>query len=99
MPELTGKAHRLFNSLDWPDDYDFVKESILNAHAITPDGNQQKLQSITKGFTQTSAEYTHELLRIFKKWLEATNTKTLKEIINLLVLEEFTSKQPFPILR
>lgn len=38
-------------------------------------------------------------MRLFKKWLRATDTETLSDVVNLLVLEQFKSKLPFFLLR
>ncbi len=37
-PKLTGKAQRLYNSLDKPDNYRCIKQQVLYAYGLNPDG-------------------------------------------------------------
>ena len=99
VPKLSGKALRVYNSLDHPHDYQSVKKNILNAYAITPDGYRQKFRKWTKATTHTYVEFASEKLRLFKKWLAATETTTFQSLLNLIVLEEWKGKLPFNILR
>ncbi|XP_076044797.1 uncharacterized protein LOC143027398 [Oratosquilla oratoria] len=98
-PKLTGKALQVYNSLDRPDDYDFVKKQVLHAYAQTPDGYRQKFRSLTKSHAQTYVEFASEKLRQCKKWLEAIDVTTFSKLLNTIVLEEWKSKIPFHILR
>lgn len=98
-PKLSGKSLRVFSSLDNPEDYDLAKTQILNAHSITPEGYRQKFRNLTKFKSQTFVEFASEKMRQFKKWLETLKVTTFSELVNLVVLEEWKSKIPFPILR
>lgn len=98
-PKLSGKSLRVYSSLEKPEDYDFAKTQILHAHAITPEGYRQKFRNLTKAKNQTFVEFATEKLRQFKKWLEALNVTTYSELMNIMVLEEWKSKIPFPVLR
>lgn len=65
-PKLIGKAQRVYNSLDRPDDYHYAKRQILYAYAITPDGYRQRFRSSTKSQHQTFVEFATEKLNLFK---------------------------------
>ncbi|XP_076056339.1 uncharacterized protein LOC143034289 [Oratosquilla oratoria] len=73
-PKLTGKALQVYNSLDRPDDYDFVKKQVLHAYALTPDGYRQKFRSLTKSHAQTYVEFASEKLSV-KNVLEEWKSK------------------------
>ena len=71
VPKLIGKAHRVFTSLDQPGDYHVVKESILKAYAITPDGYRQQFRNLRKSFSQTFSEFAYELKRLFQEMAQS----------------------------
>lgn len=99
QPKLNGKAAVTFSNLDCIDDYDTVKQSILDAYAITPDSYRQKFRSLTKTPHSTFAEFFTEKARLFNKWLDATSTKSFSQLKDLLVFEEIKRKLPFDILK
>ena len=99
VPKLAGKALKLFNSLDQPDDYFTVKENILNAYLITPDGYRQKFRHRIKNNTETYVEFAHETTTLFSKWLKGTGVTTFDQLLNLIVLEQFKKTLPFELLR
>lgn len=99
VPKFIGKAYKVYSSLDAETDYETVKSTILRAYSVTPDGYRQQFRKLRKRFDQTYSEFAQELKRLFKKWLDATQTTTFDELINLLVLEQFKSHLPFFILR
>lgn len=99
IPKLSGKALKVFNSLDQPDDYFTVKENILNAYQITPDGYRQKFRHRTKSHTETYVEFAHEITRLCNKWLKATKVTTFDQLLNLIVSEQFKKTLPFELLR
>lgn len=78
---------------------EIVKQSILNAYAVTPDGYRQKFRRLVKESTQTFAEFAHELLRVFKKWVTATGVTDFDHIVNLLVLEQFKQRLPYSLVK
>lgn len=99
VPKFVGKAYKVYASLDAETDYETVKSTILRAYSVTPDSYRQQFRKLKKRFDQTYSEFAQELKRLFKKWLDATQTTTFDELINLLVLEQFKSHLPFFILR
>lgn len=96
--KLTGKAAHTFNNLSEISDYDYVKRSILDAYAITPDGYRQKFRNHLKSPLHTFVEFANEKLRMFKKWLQVTETKSYDQLVNLLAVEEFKRRIPLNIL-
>ena len=99
VPKLVGKAYKVYATLDSDSSYEVVKSTILRAYNVTPDSYRQQFRNHKKRFDQTFTEFVQKLKRLFKKWLDATETKTFDELINLLVLEQFKSTLPFFILR
>ncbi|XP_047479369.1 uncharacterized protein LOC125032316 [Penaeus chinensis] len=99
QPKLSGKAAITFSNLDCIDDYESIKQSILDAYAITPDGYRQKFRSLTKSPHGTFAEFFTEKARLFNKWLDSTSTKSFSQLKELLILEEVKRKLPFDILK
>lgn len=97
-PKFKGKAAITYNSLDNLEDYQFVKNSILDAYAITPDGYRQKFRTYYKSNSETYVEFATEKLRRLRKWLDSTQTNTYDKLVNLIALEEFKRKIPSPIL-
>ena len=98
-PKLSGKSLQVYANLDHPEDYDFAKTQILNAHAVTPENYRQKFRNLVKSKTQSYVEFAMEKLRYYNKWLNAVNVTTFSELVNLMVLEEWKNKLPFPLLR
>ena len=98
-PKFTGKAQRVFNTLEQFDNYQTVKSSIISAYEITPEAYRQKFRGLTKVFAHTFIEFATEKKRLLQKWMDSTNTSTFKELVNLIVLEEVKSKMPQNILR
>ena len=74
FPKLTGKAQRVFNTLEQFDDYAFVKDNIIKAYEITPKAYRQKFRSLTKSFSQTFVEFATKKMRLLKKngWIPQT---------------------------
>ena len=99
VPKLIGKAYKVYATLDSDSSYEVVKSTILKAYSVTPDSYRQQFRNLKKGFDQTFTEFAQELKRLLKKWLDATETNTFNELINLIVLEQFKAKLPFFILR
>ena len=96
--KLSGKAALTFNNLNDVSDYDFVKKSILDAYEITSDGYRQKFRNYLKPPLHTFVEFANEKLRKLKKWLDATETKTFEQLVNLITVEEFKRRIPLNIL-
>ena len=96
--KLVGRAAVTYTNLDKTEDYDFVKKSILDSYCITPDGYRQKFRNYIKPPIDTFVEFFTEKHRLFKKWLEATETSTFEQLVNIVVLEEAKQKLPLNIL-
>ena len=95
--KLTGKAAIVFSNLDCIDDYEQVKQFILTAFSITPDGYRQKFRSLVKTPQVTYVEFITENLRLFNKWISSSNVGGFDELRTLMVMEEFKRKLPFDL--
>ena len=95
--KLTSKALIVVNGLEHNMNYDLMKQGLLTAYSITPEGCRQKFRNLNKTQSQTYLEFASDKLRAFKKWLQTSAVSTYEELINLMVLEEFKRKVSFPI--
>lgn len=67
VPKLIGKAYRVYNSLCDQNEYKELKQGILDAYAITPDGYRQQFRKYIKPDPHTFVEFASEKLRQLKK--------------------------------
>ena len=74
-----------------------MKEGLLLAYLITPEGCRQVFRNLSKTSDQTCLEFASDKVRAFKKWLQTTTITTFDELVNLMVLEEFKWKVSFSI--
>ncbi|XP_066980100.1 uncharacterized protein [Macrobrachium rosenbergii] len=95
-PQLRGKAIQVVSNLIG-ESYNVIKQNILDAYAITSEGYRQLFRNATKTASQTFTEFASQKLRLFKKWLASEHVTTFKELVNLVVLEEFYRRLPPPI--
>ena len=79
----------IVSHLSGENDYQTVKQTILDGCAITIEGHRQKFRQ---------HEFAQEKLRLFKNWLEAAAITDLDKLINLIVTEEFMRKLPQNII-
>ena len=92
--KVKGRAAMIVSHLSGVNDYQTVKQAILDGYAITVEGHRQKFRQYYKSSSQTWYEFAQEKLRLFKKWLEAAGITDLDKLINLIVTEEFMRKLP-----
>ena len=95
--KLTSKALIIVNGLEHNMDYEVMKQGLLTAYSITPEGCRQKFRNLNKAPNQTYLEFASDKLRAFKKWLQYSAVTTYEDLINLMVLEEFKRKVSFSI--
>ena len=90
--KLTSKALIIVNGLEHNMDYEVIKQGLLTAYSITPEGCRQRFRNLNKTQNQTYLEFASDKLRAFKKWLQTSAVTTYEELINLMVVEEFKRK-------
>ncbi|CAI5691564.1 unnamed protein product [Oreochromis niloticus] len=94
--KLVGKAQEVCTALSLEDslDYDIVKAAVLHAYELVPEAYRQKFRNVKKSATQTYVEFAREKKTLFDKWCHATKVKTLDDLRELVLLEEFKSQLP-----
>ncbi|CAI5678555.1 unnamed protein product [Oreochromis niloticus] len=94
--KLVGKAQEVCTALSLEDslDYDIVKAAVLRAYELVPEAYRQKFRNVKKSATQTYVEFAREKKTLFDKWCHATKVKTLDDLRELVLLEEFKSQLP-----
>ena len=97
-PKLVGKAITVCEGIENNTDYDEVKKTIISSYSISTEGYRQAFRNLNKPINQTYTEFASEKLRKFRKWLKSACVTTYDELINLMVLEEFKRKVPYPIM-
>lgn len=75
-------------------DYEMVKAAVLRAYELDPEAYRQNFRGLRKTATQTYVEFAREKKTLFDKWCNATMVKTLDDLRELVVLEEFKSQLP-----
>lgn len=97
QPKLVGKAQKTFNHLDNTEDYDMVKQAILDAYEITPDHYRRTFRNYVKPDKHTFLEFAMEKMRMLKKWLATSNITTFSDLVNLVAIEEWKRRLPLNI--
>ena len=94
--KLVGKAQEVCASLSIEDslDYDTLKKTVLQSYELVPEAYRQKFRHSDKTANQTYVEFARDKSVLFDKWCQACNVKTLAEMRELLLLEEFKKCLP-----
>ncbi|KAL3968224.1 ATP-binding cassette, subfamily A (ABC1), member 1 [Sarotherodon galilaeus] len=94
--KLVGKAQEVCTALSLEDslDYDVVKAAVLRAYELLPEAYRQNFRNVKKSATQTYMEFAREKKTLLDKWCHATKVKTLDDLRELVLLEEFKSQLP-----
>ena len=95
-PQFRGRAIQVVSNLIG-ESYEVIKQSILDAYAITSEGYRQLFRNATRTNNQTFTEFATQKLRMFKKWLNSEKNTNFNDLVNLVVLEEFQRRLPPPI--
>ncbi len=90
---FTGKAQEAYSSLSVEDatDYLTVKNAVLRAYELVPEAYRQKCRSWKKTDSQTHVEFVHDISMYFNCWCTASDVKTLDDLKELMLLEQFKS--------
>ncbi|XP_039906424.1 uncharacterized protein LOC120745531 [Simochromis diagramma] len=94
--KLVGKAQEVCTALSLEDslDYDIVKAAVLRAYELVPEAYRQRFRNVKKSATQTYVEFAREKKTLFDKRCHATKVKSLVDLCELVLLEEFKSQLP-----
>uniref|UniRef100_A0A8C6LK80 Gypsy retrotransposon integrase-like protein 1 n=1 Tax=Nothobranchius furzeri TaxID=105023 RepID=A0A8C6LK80_NOTFU len=94
--KLSGRALEVLSALPVTDslDYDRVKAVILQAYELIPEAYRQKFRQAKKSAGQTHVEFAREISMLFDKWCSSTKIKTLSDLRELILLEDFKRKLP-----
>ncbi|XP_043964972.1 uncharacterized protein LOC122826755 [Gambusia affinis] len=87
---LVGRAQEAFSMLSLIDSQDYakVKAAILKAYELVPEAYRQKFRNWKKG-VKTYVEFARDLEIQFNRWCTSSDVKTLGDLCNLMVLEQF----------
>ena len=94
--KLVGKAQEICASLSIEDslDYKILKKTVLQAYELVPEAYRQKFRNSEKTANQTYVEFVRDKSVLFDKWCQACNVKTVAEMRELILLEEFKKCLP-----
>lgn len=86
-----GKAQEAYSCLSVEDakDYLIVKNAVLRAYELVPEAYRQKFRSWKKTEKQTHVEFVHDISVYFNRWCTASGVKTLEDLKELMLLEQF----------
>ena len=94
--KLVGKAQEVCASLSIEDslNYKILKKTVLQAYELVPEAYRQKFRNSEKTANQTYVEFVRDKSVLFDKWCQACNVKTVAEMRELILLEEFKKCLP-----
>ena len=88
---FTGEAQEAYSTFSAVDcqTYSTVKNAVLRAYELVPDAYRQCFRTWEKADEQTNVEFAKELSKHFNRWCSAVGVITLKDLCDLIVLEQF----------
>ena len=94
--KLIGKAQEVCASLSIEDslDYNILKKTVLQAYELVPEAYRQKFRNREKAANQTYVEFVRDKSVLFDKWCQACNVKSMAEMRELILVEEFKKCLP-----
>lgn len=93
---FTGRAQEVLLSLSTQDsgNYDCVKSAVLKAYELVLEAYRQQFRCWQKSEKQTHVEFVREIQTHFNRWCTASSVKTLSDLGDLVVLEQFKNSVP-----
>lgn len=87
---LVGKAQTAYASLDEQasNNYEKVKQAVLNAYELIPEAYRQKFRSLEKA-GGTFVEFAHDKRRLFERWCSSRKVEEFDALKELVLVEEF----------
>ncbi len=94
--KLVGKVQEVCTSLSIEDslNYNIVKATVLCAYELMPEAYREKFRKCEKTATQTYVEFAREKGTLSDKWCQASKVKTMDDLCELLLLEEYKNCLP-----
>ena len=88
---LTNKAQVAFSafSADDSSDHEKVKKAVLRVYELVQEVYWQKFRNLRKEDGQSYMEFARMKESLFEDWCDSRNVKDLKNLKELLLLEEF----------
>lgn len=74
--------------------YEVLKQRVLTLYHAVPEAYRQKFRGSKKGKTQSFLEFSQEKKESFDRWCRAEEIKTLNQLQELILVEEFKSSVP-----
>ena len=93
---LSGKAQEVVASLSLQDSlsYEVVKQTVLRAYELVPEAYRQRFRGHKKTPTRTFVEFARDKESLFDRWCLASKAKTLADVRELILLEDFKNHLP-----
>ncbi|MPC50752.1 hypothetical protein E2C01_044582 [Portunus trituberculatus] len=73
-------------------DYDPLKEAILDAYQIRPEAYRQTFRKVHKRSDQTHRQFLYDMNKVFIRWLQSSNVSSFESLKELVMLENFLWK-------
>lgn len=91
-----GKAQEAYATLDAlkSTDYEQVKQAVLLAYEVVPEGHRQRFRSLQRKPGETYLDLIRHQEAAFERWLRGTEVYTYAELKELILLEQFKSSIP-----
>ncbi len=88
---FTGRAQKAYYFLSVEDtaDYQAVKAAVLRSYELVPEAYRQKFRHWKISDKQTYVEFVRDISLYFNRWCVASDVKTLDDLKELMVLEQF----------
>ena len=89
-----GKARECVLSMSEEDinNYQVIKEAILLIYAQIPENYRKRFRQTTMKSEQTHLDFMKQQERLLERWMKARKVETLKDMKNLIVVEDFMDK-------
>ena len=89
--QLKGKARDAYSALSVEEagKYDTVKAAILRSYELVPEAYRQQFRRLKVAESQTHLEFARQKERLFERWSVSMNVKSLKDLREIILLEEF----------
>ena len=96
---LVGKALKAYSCLSDDDSLNYlkVKEAVLKAYKLVPEAYRVKFRSLRKDLDMSYMEFARAKEHCFGEWCDAKDIRTLEDLKQLTLLEDFESNIPSEI--
>ncbi|KAL2082452.1 hypothetical protein ACEWY4_022270 [Coilia grayii] len=93
---FVGKAQEAYAALNavQSTDYVVIKEVVLRAYEVVPESHRQKFRSLRRKPGESFLDLVRQQEAAFERWLRSSETFTLTELKELVLLEQFKNSVP-----